>query len=438
VDDARELARWARLVTANRLINLDPMTWTNTGQGGNTHGGAEFCTPATQLAEAFVVLTFPDTRSGAVPLFVELCAGLASVSLVLQGGPRARPPVSRMGNKRGYSEAILWACGLRQGQGARAFLWCEPDPGCRALLTAYGQPEVLRQAAAIIRGWADEEPRELWERLKAEGPIKGVEAGEVARFSFMLTNTHSSSPGLDSFKVRTASTERRQTARFLPEETRTEIGRYIRERREVAGLSRRQVDDALGLSTACSWWEGRPKGTRPPSWPIYQRLKPLLGLDGRYDEALSSVTTKATPIENPKNWAVPVPEAPEIADRLGRTATFPAITVSPDAREIDPPALPAGSVCYIDPPYVNTTGYGHDLPRAEVVAMARRWRDAGALVAVSEQEALPELMAEGWHAVDITSTRRGQKRTFSKQQREFLTMSEPPRWTPAEQLGLFA
>jgi hypothetical protein len=30
------------------------------------------------------------------PLFVELCAGLASVSLMLQGGKYARPPVSRL------------------------------------------------------------------------------------------------------------------------------------------------------------------------------------------------------------------------------------------------------------------------------------------------------------------------------------------------------
>jgi hypothetical protein len=48
-------------------------------------------------------------------MMIELCAGLASVSLVLQGGRHARPPVSRMGNKRGYAEAILWACGLAPG-----------------------------------------------------------------------------------------------------------------------------------------------------------------------------------------------------------------------------------------------------------------------------------------------------------------------------------
>jgi len=387
-----------RIVSSNRLVNPDPVTWENTGRGGYCFS-LDFCTAAEVLAgrtdavsdvswprevarfilagvwsyrqaepaSGFVgpgqrrqdttatatatatarlsdMLTLPAARSGACPLFVELCAGLASVSLVLQGGRHARPPVSRMGNKRGYAEAILWACGLRQGQGAHRFLWCEPDPGCSALLRAYGQPEVLREAADIIRGWADEDPRELWERLKAEGPIKAATAGEVARQSIVQ-----------------------------------------------------------GWGTTGYWCgpdRGKPVGNHPADWT-------------------GSITVEG------------------LSGRLNNAPTFPAITVASDAREIDPPALPAGSVVFIDPPYVGTTGYGHDLPRAAVVEMARRWRDAGALVCISEQEALPELMAEGWHALDITSTRKGQKRTFSKQQTEMLTMSASPRWRPAVQVGLF-
>jgi hypothetical protein len=392
--NARELARWVRIVSSNRLVNPDPVTWSNTGRGGYCFS-PDFCTDAEVLAgrtdavsdvswprevarycvaqgwgttgywcgpdrgkpvgdhpadwtgsitidglaRRCDMLTLPAARSGACPLFVELCAGLASVSLVLQGGRHARPPVSRMGNKRGYAEAILWACGLRQGQGAQRFLWCEPDPGCSALLRAYGQPEVLREAAEIIRGWADEDPRELWERLKAEGPIRSGEAGEVAR------------------------------------------------------------------------WAQVQAQTRP---------------DGQYDIVRSEGSHGWAPA--PRGW---------VAGRMDAMPCLPAVTVAPDAREIDPPDLPAGSVVFIDPPYVGTTGYGHDLPRAAVVEMARRWKDAGALVCISEQEALPELMAEGWHALDITSTRKGQKRTFSKQQAEWLTMSEAPRWRPAVQVGLF-
>ena len=94
------------------------------------------------------------------------------------------------------------------------------------------------------------------------------------------------------------------------------------------------------------------------------------------------------------------------------------------------PELPDGTICYIDPPYEATTGYGHDLPRSEVVRLALLWAEAGAFVGVSEQCPIPELVSAGWHAVEITHGRRGQKRTFSKQQREYLTLSRPPVHPP--------
>ena len=469
--DARELARWLRIVSSNRLVNPDPVTWANTGRGGYCFS-LDFCTDAEVLAgridavsdvnwprevarfilagvwsyrqaepaSGFVgpgqrrqdttatatatatarlsdMLTLPAARSGACPLFVELCAGLASVSLVLQGGRHARPPVSRMGNKRGYAEAILWACGLRQGQGAHRFLWCEPDPGCSALLRAYGQPEVLREAAEIIRGWADEDPRELWERLKAEGPIRSGEADEVAR-------------GL-------------LTAAWGGHRQDLSVGRsagFMGPRPELNDGDNKGIT-ATGLAS---------KVDTSPTFPAITVAPDAREIDPREVARWSFVHQGSFQNKGPDagigrpqgkpggdGFGAKRPLTEEIPDSLARCPTFPAITVSPDAREIDPPALPAGSVVFIDPPYVGTTGYGHDLPRAAVVEMARRWKDAGALVCISEQEALPELMAEGWHALDITSTRKGQKRTFSKQQAEWLTMSEAPRWRPAVQVGLF-
>jgi len=128
-----------------------------------------------------------------VPLFVELCAGTAALSLRLHRRS-ARPPVSRMGAKTGYADAILRVLGLRPGQGAAHYLWCEPDPGVRLLLEAYRDPDLAREAASIIRGWADEDPRALWERLRAEGPPRGVDAGEVARW--MQTRAWCFRPGV--------------------------------------------------------------------------------------------------------------------------------------------------------------------------------------------------------------------------------------------------
>jgi len=122
--------------------------------------------------------------------------------------------------------------------------------------------------------------------------------------------------------------------------------------------------------------------------------------------------------------------------RLEVAPTLPA-TITDDARAVDPPQLPPGVVVYIDPPYLNTTGYAHTFPRSEWLPIVRRWAEAGALVCVSEAEPIPDLMAEGWHAVEITGERKGQKRTFSKQQREWLTISRPPAWRPSIQGQLF-
>jgi len=279
------------------------------------------------------------------PLFVELCAGTAALSLRLHRR-HARPPVSRMGAKTGYADAILRILGFRPGQGAAHYLWCEPDPGVRLLLEAYRDADLARAAAAIIRGWADEEPRALWERLRAEGPPRGADPGDVG-------------------------VPPREVARWLVRAT----------------------------------WS-------------YEQGNIRTGFVGPGDRRQDTTATATA------------------TERAGMG--LPA-TITPDARGIEPgPDLPPGTVAYMDPPYVGTTGYGHDIPRSEVVALARRWADAGATVAISEAEPIADLTAEGWHAVRVDGERRGQKRTFSKQQAEWVTMNRPPAWTPPEQRGLFA
>ena len=278
-----------------------------------------------------------------IPLFVELCAGTAALSLRLHGGKNARPPVSRMGNKQGYAQAILRTMGLRSGSGASRYLLCEPDDGCRLLLTSYTDADLRSKAAEIIRGWKDEDPRALWERLRAEGPVKA--------------------PPVDP----------REVARWLA----------------VGQLSYRQMQPESGFNP------GMAKDAASPCWRL---------------------------------------DLPGVADALPTLPPLPA-SILPDARAVDPPQLPPGSVVYIDPPYVNTTGYAHDLGREAVCELAERWASAGACVVISEAEPLAEL---GWHQVEITGERVGQKRTFSKQQREYLTMNRPPAWRPSIQSALFS
>ena len=236
--DPREVARVARIISANRLVNPDPETWKNTGNGGYRHGGAEFCTPINRLASSMAAV-----------------------------------------------------------------------------------PQV--DGAAVV------------------DDARAVDPREVARWAWIAG--HVDQHGIN--------------------------------------LKPQYDPDYVGPWNPCA----------PSEW-LRARLDALPAVDA---------------------------------------------TITDDARPLEPPQLPPGVCVFADPPYLNTTGYAHAFPRSEWLPVVRRWRDAGALVVVSEAEPIPDLMEEGWHAVEITGERKGQKRTFSKQQREFLTMSEPPRWRPSVQQSLF-
>lgn len=90
-----------------------------------------------------------------------------------------------------------------------------------------------------------------------------------------------------------------------------------------------------------------------------------------------------------------------------------------DVRTVSPLS---DATVYIDPDYDGTTGYGHSLPRADVLAIADAWRAAGCTVAVSEATPLP---LEAWYAHRLPKA-DGPGRNYSKQQSEWLTLSHPP------------
>lgn len=71
---------------------------------------------------------------------------------------------------------------------------------------------------------------------------------------------------------------------------------------------------------------------------------------------------------------------------------------------------PRPAVVLFDPDYQGTTGgYAGSLSRAEVLRVAAAWRDAGALIAVCEQEPLQP--AGRWWHVDLRY-QRGQQELF--------------------------
>ncbi len=421
-----------------------------------------------------------------VPLFVELCAGTAALSLRLHRDG-ARPPVSRMGAKTGYADTILRIIGLTPGQRAAAYLWCEPDPGVRLLLHAYRDAGLARAAAAIIRGWAAEDPRALWERLRAEGPPRlpdgDVDAGEVARevllhrWSFSQRGPSAgyggpgTSPGMmlgrdESIGCESTATGLGRTP-TLPA-TIAPDARTI-DPREVARWAQITASNRL-INTAWSDAEGRWINTgdggatfggaafcSPPE-------RTAEGFDAVPGDVPAVVVPDAREVDprevarwalgeawqnggrymgpdrpsscHPPGWVASI-TAEGLARRADTLPTIDGALIHPDARTLTPPALPPGTVVYMDPPYQNTTGYAHDLPRAEVVTLARRWAAVGATVAISEAEPIPELTADGWHAVRIDGERVGQKRTFSKQQAEWVTLNRAPAWVPPVQARLF-
>ena len=353
-------------------------------------------------------------------LFVELCAGTAALSLAhfAKGDPlksrkgaykQVKPPVSRMGSKAGYAEAILDVLGLAPGEGREVgthYLWCEPDPGCRLLLEAYRDASLARAAADIIRGWAAEDPRALWERLRAEGPPRGAEvspggqvfAHEVARWlNIAGWDMGQAAPGFrHPYGGKSASG---RTGNGCDGLTSAGLARRTEGLPEVPATiapDARAVDPREVARWVWTW--GRSFNTKGP--------------DAGF---LPSESSTGTPVWNahPPEW---------FAAACDRLPELPA-TILPDARVADLRiTLPHGTICYMDPPYVGTTQYANHLGRADVVAIARRWAAAGATVCISEAEPIPDLVGDGWEVADITGRRKGQRRTFSKQQSEYLTI----------------
>jgi hypothetical protein len=336
-----------------------------------------------------------------IPLFVELCAGTAAMSLRLHKA-KARPPITRMGSKAGYADTILRVLGVEPGQGAERYLWCEPDDGVRLLLHCYQDKILAEQAAEIIRSWIPFDARELWEQLKEEGPIKcpSSDPREAARLLYRISVEYDSTLMRGGF--------------VHPEKG----GRYGASREMVAKRTESMVNIASGVSMI---------------------EKDATKVDPREVARWIRVVTSNTLINlDPETWkntgrggdtfgGIYCNPASGLCSRIGKVDQIENAAIAGKAFSPEV-SLPAGTVCYMDPPYVNTTPYAHDLPRSEVVRLAKAWSEAGAIVCISEAEPIGELVAEGWYEREISWCRTGiGTRSFSKQQREFLTMNIPGR-----------
>lgn len=385
------------------------------------------------------------------PLFVDLCCGSAAVALRLLGGPNARPPISYMGSKRGYAGAILAVLGLRSGQGAGAVVLVEAGPWAKAwrLLTT---PAGCRRVAEVIRGWIGEDARALWERLRAE-PVPADEAEAVGAWCCLQH-------GNVGAKAVSTDGARWQTAGYA-EETEAALERGF--------LARLRPDLLAGQTTALSslrwppvqvvegdvagvdpaevakwlWLQARTCNSVPVfveggEWRMCEKRTSARRHIAQTHVAEYSKTAVQRNAGDEGGWGLQYPEtlalrAESCRDVLARQ---PVVLSTADVSSVEPGKLPPGTMVYLDPPYQGCTGYAKDLTRPQVLDVARRWSDAGATVCVSEAEPLP--LGEGWHHVEITDCRVGQKRTFSRQKREFLTLNREPSWVPSRQASLFS
>ena len=266
-----------------------------------------------------------------VPLFVELCAGTAALSLRLHRAG-ARPPVSRLGSKQGYADAILQVLGLQPGQGAERFLWCEPDDGTRLLLHTYGDHLLAEQAATHLRGWHGEPALELWEGLRDEGPFAcpaAPDPREAARYVWIEGRQLQDG----GFAREQAATHKRQADRVTAKAHAAEVGREIARARERLGMTRAQVSSAvLGRPTGACWnWEHGA----PVSEDVWPAVRDLLGLGHLDEKVIGGTVITLRPIPNAKTWTVKLRSCSDFADRLDRLPVLPA-EVHTDARRLDP------------------------------------------------------------------------------------------------------
>ena len=315
--------------------------------------------------------------------FCEFPAGLASVSLRLHGGSKCRPPISRIGNKAGYAEAILWTMGLTAGKSAGAYVWAEADDDVRALLQAYPDPAMLLRIAEIIRGWADEDPRALWERLRAERKARvGVDG--VATFAMLASsNRLINVAGPDLMNTGNGGT------RFG--------GDFATPAGDVADKFERVAADVA----AHSFLHQGSFGYKGPEAGIGRPEGQQECINRGSKRPVSAILGDSFP-RIVSNWP-----AVAVLSRIPSGVDLSSMLGTPGNLD--------GVVIYMDPPYLNTTGYLHDLGRREVVGHALDLSSLGATVAISEAEPIPELVAAGWYVADLTAGRKGQKPVLDAQ-----------------------
>jgi hypothetical protein len=352
--------------------------------------------------------------------WVEPFAGAAACTLRILGGRDLLPPVAWMGGKRRYARSILDAMGVPSERPAHVLLadagpwgWVWP-----LLLAQDGAAAVAR----VLRSWVGEHPRDLWQRLAAVAPLDDSHE-RAAQWLWLQARSASGVPiWWDGWRL--AQENGRDAV----------IGRLGDAR--AARLDAEKAEKAEKAQARLSWLASDGRGDpRSPgqradkgSWlasnghgaPVKAGAKPLgswrMGEEQKKAKrGTRTISEKGTAagrtggMVNPATIAARVEAIALAFEGVSWSVHHGGAAGLEASRSVNGPTF-----AYLDPPYLGATGYGWDMPREEVLALARGWADAGAVVAVSEAEPLD---LPGWHRVDLT--REGGKP-------EWLTLSQAP------------
>jgi hypothetical protein len=325
-------------------------------------------------------------------IWYETCGRSLAVGLRLVAGPWARPPISTMGSKMGYARVILGVLGYREGQGCEEVWAADPSewaPVYQVLAGPAGE-----EVAAILRSWAGEPPRELWERCRKEGWGELTRVDDVARFSLV------------AYQAVFGQAEKGFDANG---------GNHNHDAPKPIELIASRVSAVARWLVAAGWgWRaGEP--------------------DTGFNAFISGERVNPSKIGHWSTFGVET--TPRIASRI-RPWPVPLRYHHGSCLDVPVPSDASGVVVYADPSYRATSGYKSNIYAEDLKDYLMSWHEAGATVAVSEARPLDSVFP-GWHVVRIDGERRGQKRIFSAQQAEYLTVNRPPAWIPGRQLGVF-
>lgn len=354
-------------------------------------------------------------------IFIEPFAGTLALSRCLLSGqgssrsPRLESPVAYMGAKNEIGANILRAIGLRPGTGADRWLWNDLSTIGLAWTVILG-PDGAR-VADVLRGWEGEDARALWFRLRDAGPSSDP-AAYVAQWLWLQARAASGVPvwwaggaaDLVSKGDQPYAAGQKDPS-YHARLCRSDGEGDPRQRRSRSDL--RMGDSAGGSLSACA--KGGihlpPAPTSPATLSLFGApITPPSSGPRLTSGGIQSPTTIARRIE-----ALRVAWCGQRTELHRQPAAAFVAGLLPEVRA----AVGAGErvVAVLDPPYVGATGYECACPRSEVVAMSLELSGAGAEVAVCEAEPVAELVAAGWHALQMPGRRKP----------EWITTSHPPR-----------